>query len=76
MAGAIELVDQLIAAPSGRGPARFPRTPYSRKSAPSAPPADNALASGEGRGGVARVPSSRLTASEVEPAPIPGQELI
>ena len=35
-----------------------------------------ALASGEGRGGVARVPSSRLTASEVEPAPIPGQELI
>jgi hypothetical protein len=34
------------------------------------------LASGEGRGGVARVASSRLTTSEVEPAPIPGQELI
>ena len=34
------------------------------------------LASGEDRGGVARVPSSRLTVSEVELVPIPGQELI
>ena len=31
------------------------------------------LASGEDRGGVARVPSSRLTVSDVELAPIPGQ---
>ena len=35
-----------------------------------------ALASGEDRGGVARVPSSRLTVSDVELAPIPGQELV
>jgi hypothetical protein len=34
------------------------------------------LASGEDRGGVARVPSSRLSVSDVELAPIPRQELI
>ena len=35
-----------------------------------------ALASGEDRGRVARVPSSCLTVSDVGLAPIPGQELI
>jgi hypothetical protein len=34
------------------------------------------LASGEDRGGIALGPSSRLTVSDVELAPIPGQEFI
>ena len=37
---------------------------------------EDQLASGEDRGGVARVPSSRLMVSDVELAPIPGQELV